>query len=678
MRALLPTSLWRILPWVQSLALVLLAGTTLVAILHQRLQLRADAIAEYEESLQQRVSLWEGALMERLDAWVDLVGGDPEHAPLYQVQLRQREPWLDSLYLWDNPRTVMVRGRPRTLPAHFLFPSAVPEEPTRQLDHQPCLARAQFLGLASPFDREAVVDAYLMGCAEEPLPVRLKAADDAAQLLLGEGQPGEALAALDGAGLGPHPALQTAANLGLAPERLVFHQLLRARALLALQLDKDAVEVLARLGGDISAQDAPTLAAVLPRMETELLPALRKTGELEAVAFLDHEVQSAKRRIRAWREIDERVLPSPALASEGRRFIFDQYSSTPFLLYVAPPEGQAAGVALQLDQSMLVAHFLASQRRLQEDIVVQDRSGRVVGGAAPDGPLAVQVGFGRSLSHLTVGITEAAVEERVAQASGGQVGVMVVVLLAAVLGLAATSSQVRNGRRQRELLLRQQEFATRVTHELKTPLAGIRVMAENIELGAYETPEALGAAARRVIEEADRLTGRVEEILSVTRDRRIPAPELLDPEEPVMEAVEHWAPRLDQAGVRLHADLDVAPQVMGDAASLRDAVGCLLDNALKYRREEHEAPQVWLSLREDGSDVVIEVADNGLGVPETMRASIFERFVRVEGDHRGKAGGHGLGLAQVRAIAEAHGGRVRCEEGVEGGARFVMRLPGAG
>ena len=73
--------------------------------------------------------------------------------------------------------------------------------------------------------------------------------------------------------------------------------------------------------------------------------------------------------------------------------------------------------------------------------------------------------------------------------------------------------------------------------------------------------------------------------------------------------------------------------------------------------------------------MVVAVTDNGLGVPKAMRRKVFDRFVRVEGPHRGKAGGHGLGLHQVKEIVVAHKGSVACLESPGGGASFVLRLP---
>jgi two-component system, OmpR family, sensor kinase len=81
--------------------------------------------------------------------------------------------------------------------------------------------------------------------------------------------------------------------------------------------------------------------------------------------------------------------------------------------------------------------------------------------------------------------------------------------------------------------------------------------------------------------------------------------------------------------------------------------------------------------RRDGDDVVIEVSDEGPGVPEEMRAQIFDRFVRGDGDRARTGSGSGLGLAIVRAVAESLGGSVALDSGEAGGARFTVRIPAA-
>jgi signal transduction histidine kinase len=200
-------------------------------------------------------------------------------------------------------------------------------------------------------------------------------------------------------------------------------------------------------------------------------------------------------------------------------------------------------------------------------------------------------------------------------------------------------------------------------------------MAENLELGLFKTDADRREMANAIVRETDNLTARVNEILSVAKERTLRKPEPFDPEEALLEAIETWGPRFEAAGVRFTADLAPTDEVNGDMEAIRDATACLLDNALKYHRPDADPPTVELTLEQEGHTIRIAVADNGLGVPANMRSEIFDRFVRVEGPNRGKSGGHGLGLAQVADIVKGHRGRARCEEGIDGGSRFVLELP---
>ena len=306
--------------------------------------------------------------------------------------------------------------------------------------------------------------------------------------------------------------------------------------------------------------------------------------------------------------------------------------------------------------------------------MVVDTSGRVVSGSETAGVPLFELPFEQSLVGLRVGVGPGAIAARVDALDNQWRWILTVVLFSTLVTALALWALFRATQQQDRLLLRQREFTTRVTHELKTPLAGIRVMAENVQLGAYRSPQQLENMAGRIIDESDRLTERVNQILHSVRTAQLPRKEPFDPEEAVLEAIDIWGPRLHEASVTLRADLHATPMVLGDSESVRDAVGCLLDNALKYRREEAEST-VELRLEAEGRWVTIVVIDNGIGVPAELRKEIFERFVRVEGPHRGLAGGHGLGLAQVRSVARGHGGRVVCTEGTDGGACFTLRLP---
>jgi signal transduction histidine kinase len=412
---------------------------------------------------------------------------------------------------------------------------------------------------------------------------------------------------------------------------------------------------------------------VLDELRAHGRPLLRQRLELS--------FQGLDRRVRAWREVTNQILPNAApLASTEPRLIRDQYAQLPFLLYygvVEATSGERLGVALQLDQQRVLNDFLASTRTYSADIVITDASGTwVLGARRQGGKLAAQVPFFRTLEHLRVGLYPDSLEARAADLSEQWIVPLVITTFLLVIGFFALSSQIAAQRRLRELLERQREFTTRVTHELKTPVAGIKVMAENLELGAFKDEATRITMARRIVEEADRLTSRIDEVLATTQERQAPDPVVFDLEESIYELIDVWVPRLEQHEVAIEVDIDEAPEIRGDPEAVRDAIGCLLDNALKYRDPDRDDPQVWLSLGRDGRDAVVTVTDNGLGVPKAQREQIFARFVRVEGEHRGLSGGHGLGLAQVAETAREHGGSITCVDGVDGGVSFVLRLRG--
>jgi signal transduction histidine kinase len=126
--------------------------------------------------------------------------------------------------------------------------------------------------------------------------------------------------------------------------------------------------------------------------------------------------------------------------------------------------------------------------------------------------------------------------------------------------------------------------------------------------------------------------------------------------------------------VELVRNVEPVGEAFGDPALMRDAMVCLLDNAIKYKREDRPS-RVEVTLRRLNEEAELSVSDNGIGVPKSKREAIFQPFVRVEGPDRGLAGGHGLGLSFVNDAVESQKGSVRCEVGIAGGARFVLRLP---
>ena len=308
-------------------------------------------------------------------------------------------------------------------------------------------------------------------------------------------------------------------------------------------------------------------------------------------------------------------------------------------------------------------------------MVIRNTEGERVAGSFSQDRVVASAPFPTLLPHLRLTYTEGYIARSQQQRFWQLLFQLLPALVAAFVGAVALAARSTADQHQRELARRQDEFTMRVTHELKTPLAGIRLMAENLEVSAPEEAHRIPVFSRRIVSEVERLNHRVEEILTLARSRKaiqhvpIGLGKMLD------TLTDSWHPRLSASGITLHHDCGDLPEIHGDPELLRDALACLLDNAIKYRNPQAELPQVWLKAHRQRRHVVIEVKDNGIGVPVDRREEIFDRFTRVEGPGRGKAGGHGLGLAFVQRAVTAHGGRVECTDGVDGGVRFVVRLP---
>lgn len=657
-----PTRLRGVLPYAAGIALLILAVFSLSSLADHEEEVRRAMERQLAENLAERISVFESALLAELDVMVASASEPQADLPELQRMWRRQHPWFDALYVWSAEP-----GGPAGSAIRFVHPVGAPAAtPPANLCTRTA-REAAALQLPPP----AITLLYVARCRSRPPAEQALAATETAELLRMQGFPMDALRVFALADVDDEAPLRATPEVGVALR--VSRRLLLA--VLAADVGERArADRLRRTTvAEILGLDAPELESTL-----FLVP-----GVLDALAASGADVRSLRarlalgeQRLGAYREIRQiAARPSTNHASEAARFSWDQYSDTPFLLYLRRHDSGTAGVALQLRQDALLRTFLARGARLADQIVISDLSGAPVAGATGKPLSPIGAPFAETLKHLRASLTDDAVAARVVP--GGKVANLAIAattLLCVLLGLGAIWEQAQANRRQHLLLQRQRDFTARVTHELKTPLAGIRVMAENLAAGAFRDASQREEMADRIVDEADRLTQRVEEILQVAKKRELPTAEPIDLEDLLLELLDVWGPRYDQAGITLHADLAPLDPVLGERRALRDAVSCLLDNALKYRREDIPS-SVWLTTREEDRWAEIEVLDNGIGVPPGQRTSIFERFVRVEGPGRGKAGGHGLGLAQVAEITAQHKGTVRCEEGVDGGSRFVVRLP---
>ncbi|MDO5626835.1 MAG: HAMP domain-containing sensor histidine kinase [Mobilicoccus sp.] len=225
---------------------------------------------------------------------------------------------------------------------------------------------------------------------------------------------------------------------------------------------------------------------------------------------------------------------------------------------------------------------------------------------------------------------------------------------------------------------RMRRFVTDASHELRTPLATIRGYAELFRQGATSTPEAVAGSMQRIEGEATRMSGLVDDLLTLARlDNRRPMQIVpVDLTVIASDVVQDARARGTSHTIRL-TGIDGHPlgpaTVDGDDARLRQVVTNLVSNAV------HHTPagtSVTVRVGCDGDRCRVEVADNGPGIPEDQQQHVFERFYRTD-PARGRrpVGGHGLGLAIVAAIVSAHGGRCGVTSTSGGGATFIVDLP---
>ena len=218
------------------------------------------------------------------------------------------------------------------------------------------------------------------------------------------------------------------------------------------------------------------------------------------------------------------------------------------------------------------------------------------------------------------------------------------------------------------------DFVANVSHELKTPLAAIRGLAETLHDGALDDPETATQFLGRLLEQCRRLEATLEDLLTLSRLESPAAGKekvAVDLAELVRRAAELIAPAAAERGVSLATTAQPAT-VAGDADALERLALNLLDNAVKYNRPHGE---VRVDVTAEPEWVVLTVADTGIGIAPEHLGRIFERFYRVDRGRARSEGGTGLGLAIVKHVAQLHGGRVDVESAPGAGTTFRVSLP---
>lgn len=228
----------------------------------------------------------------------------------------------------------------------------------------------------------------------------------------------------------------------------------------------------------------------------------------------------------------------------------------------------------------------------------------------------------------------------------------------------------------RKLETMRRDFVVNISHELKTPVGALSLLAETVQ-DAADDPEAVRRFSARMRAEADRLAQLVQEIIELSRLQTagaLDAMHLVDVDAVLAEA----ADRAHTTAQARHVTIDVGGEtgatVFGDRNLLVTAVRNLLDNAVAY---SPEATHVGVGVRVVGEIVEIAVVDSGVGIAPAEQDRIFERFYRVDQARSRQTGGTGLGLSIVKHVAADHGGEVTVWSQPGRGSTFTLRLPKA-
>lgn len=341
-----------------------------------------------------------------------------------------------------------------------------------------------------------------------------------------------------------------------------------------------------------------------------------------------------------------------------------------------------------LDEPLLPETFTGG--RANGDIFVarvRDPHGNVVYESSPDANsgTSVEYDLDESLGGmvLELGVRPEAVDRMVSGGVPRSRMPYIVALFLLTSGLLFTA--VWQLRREAELAVLREDFVSSVSHQLRTPLTQIRMFGETLMLGRVRNETERSRATEIIVDEANRLTHQVENVLLFSRGERDALN--LNPTEAdlgalVESVVESFEPLALASDVTIERRIETGVVCVMDIEATRQAVLNLLDNAVKYGPA---GQVVEVGMRrtpgEQNLFATIRVEDEGPGVPPAQRDRVWDAYVRLDRDRASATAGSGIGLAVVRRVIEAQGGRVRVEAGERGpgpGARFIIELPLAG
>jgi signal transduction histidine kinase len=310
---------------------------------------------------------------------------------------------------------------------------------------------------------------------------------------------------------------------------------------------------------------------------------------------------------------------------------------------------------------------------------ISDENGQVLySNAAAQDRYFLETNFDRPFLNwkAAIGLKNTSLDDLARDSFLHSVGASFLVLVFLLCGIALA---IRATDREARLAQAKSDFVSNVSHELKTPLSTISLFSEILELGRVKTEEKKTEYYRIIRHESRRLNKTIDNILDFSRiEAGRKKYELVEDDmaEVIDSVLSTHRYQIINSGFDVQTNIEPdLPSVLIDREAMAQAISNLLDNAIKY---SGKVKQLSITARTVGSDLSIELADHGVGIPRAEQAKVFEKFYRVGNGLVHDVKGSGLGLSLVRHIVEAHQGTISVESEVGKGSRFTILLPLAG
>ena len=378
----------------------------------------------------------------------------------------------------------------------------------------------------------------------------------------------------------------------------------------------------------------------------------------------------------------EQSRTTQSFVDANRKYLFiNQY-----LFYPLPNQGRFAGVLLNetfLINDLLIGSVAKTLNTHHGNnsapamvFTVSDENNRVLfsSGTAPSG-YVFESNLDRPFSNwkAAVGLKNTNLDDLARDSFLHSAGATLLVLLFLLVGIALA---IRATDREARLAQAKSNFVSNVSHELKTPLSLLSLFSEILELGRVPSEEKRTEYYKIIRHESLRLNKMIDNILDFSKieaGRKTYNFADADIAEVIHNVLSSYRYQFINSRFDVQTNIQPGlPRVSIDREAMAQAISNLVDNAIKY---SGNVKQLSIKMETRGSDMAIEIADRGIGIPGAEQAKVFEKFYRVGNGLVHDVKGSGLGLSLVKHIVEAHKGTISVESDVGTGSRFTILLP---